>query len=67
MTLFMVAINGILGELGNGVERSFFADDLAIYIITRNQRVANRALQVVTMGSGERTNLLHKQNSKHDI
>ena len=27
-----------LGELGNGVYESPFADDLAIYITTRNQR-----------------------------
>ena len=43
-----MAINGILGELGNGVDGSLFADDLAIYITTRNQRVATRALQGVT-------------------
>ena len=43
--LFLLAINGILGELGNG---SLFADDLAIYITTKNQRVATRALQGVT-------------------
>ena len=43
--LFLVAINGILG---NGVDGSLFADDLAIYITTRNQRVATRALQGVT-------------------
>ena len=37
-TLFLVAINGILGELANGMGGSHFADDLAIYITTRNQR-----------------------------
>ena len=47
VTLFLVAINGILGELGNGVDGSLFADDLAIYITTRNQRVAARAFQEV--------------------
>ena len=31
LTLFLVAINGIL-ELGNGVDGSLFVDDLAIYI-----------------------------------
>ena len=31
--LFLVAINGILRELGNGVDGSLFADDLAIYLI----------------------------------
>ena len=36
VTLFLVAINGILGELGYGMNVSLFADDLAIYISTRN-------------------------------
>ena len=44
VTLFLVAINRILGELGNGVDSSLFADDLAICITTKNQRVARRAL-----------------------
>ena len=48
VTLFLVAINRILGELGNGVDGSLFADDLVIYITTRNQRMAARALQGVT-------------------
>ena len=48
VTLFLVIINGILGELGNGVDGSLFADDLAIYITRRSQRVASRALQGVT-------------------
>ena len=48
VTFFLVAINGILGELGNGVDGSLFADDLAIYIPTRNQRVTARAMQGVT-------------------
>ena len=48
VTLFLVAINGILGELGNGVDGSLFAHDLTIYITTRSQRVAFRALQGVT-------------------
>ena len=30
VTLFLAAINGILGELGNEVDGSLFADDLAI-------------------------------------
>ena len=46
--LFHVAIIGILGELGNGVDESLFADDLAIYITTRSQRVASRTLQGMT-------------------
>ena len=46
--LFLVTINGILGELRNEVDGSLFADDLAIYITTRNQRMAARALQGVT-------------------
>ena len=36
VTLFLVIINGILGELENEVNGSLFADDLAIYITTRN-------------------------------
>ena len=43
--LFLVAINGILEELGNGVDGSLFAYDLAIHIITRNQRMTARTLQ----------------------
>ena len=45
VTLFLVVINGILGELENGVDGSFFADEIAIYITTRNKKVAARALQ----------------------
>ena len=30
VTLFLVAINNILNELGNGVDGSLFADNLAI-------------------------------------
>ena len=41
----MVVINSILG---NGVDGPLFTDDLVIYITTRNQRVAARALQIVT-------------------
>ena len=48
ITFFLVAINGILEELGNGIDGSLFADDLAIYITTRNQRVATRALKGLT-------------------
>ena len=48
VTLFLMAINGILGELENGVDGSLSADDLAIYITTKSQRVASRALQGVT-------------------
>ena len=44
----LVAIKGILGELEIGVDGSLFADDLAISITTRNQRVAYVALQEVT-------------------
>ena len=45
--LFLVTINGILGELRNEVDGSLFADDLAIYITTRNQSVISRALEGV--------------------
>ena len=49
MALFLVvAINGLLGELGNRVNESLTADNLAIYITTRNQKVATRAMQGVT-------------------
>ena len=37
VTLFLVAINGILGELGNKVNESLFAGYLALYIKTTNQ------------------------------
>ena len=42
------AINEILRELGNGVDGSLFAHDLAIYITTRSQRVDSTVLQGVT-------------------
>ena len=48
MTLLLVAINRILGKLGNEMDELLFADNLAIYITTRNQKVAARALQAVT-------------------
>ena len=32
VTLFLVAINGILGKLGNGGDRSHYTNNLAIYI-----------------------------------
>ena len=48
VTLILVATNGILGELGNGVDGSLFADDLEIYITARSPRMASRALQGVT-------------------
>ena len=54
VTFFLVAINGILEELGNGVDGSLFADDLAIYITTRSQRVASREMQGVTNKLGAR-------------
>ena len=43
VTIFLMVINGILWELGNGVDGSLFTDDLAIYIIKRSQRVISRA------------------------
>ena len=43
-----MAINDILRELGNGVNGSLFTNDLAIYIITRHQRVAIIILQTTT-------------------
>ena len=50
VTLFLVTINSILGELENGMDGSFFADDLAIYIKTRNQRVVARAQEGEKVG-----------------
>ena len=47
LTLYLVAINGMLEKFENGVDGSLFADDLAIYIIPRSQRVASRAMQGV--------------------
>ena len=47
VTLFLVAIISILAELGNGIDRSLFADGLSIYITTRNQKAAPRALKEV--------------------
>ena len=47
VTLFLEAINCILGELGNRVDRSLFVDDLAIYI-TKNEMVATNVLQGIT-------------------
>ena len=38
VTLLIMAINGILGELGNGVDGSIFADDLAIYILQQKAK-----------------------------
>ena len=43
-----MAINGTSGVLGNEVDGSLFADDMAINITERNQRVASRAFQGVT-------------------
>ena len=48
VTFFLVAINGILGDLGTGVDGSLVADDMAIYITTRSQRVASRTSQGIT-------------------
>ena len=67
-----MVINGILGELGNGVDGSFFADDLAIYITTRNQRVPTRSLQGMTnkldaWAVMRGLTFSPQQNSKHDI
>ena len=47
-TFSLVAIKGILRELGNGESGSLFVDNQTIYITIRNQRVAARALQGVT-------------------
>ena len=73
VTLFLVAINGVLGELGNGVDGSLFTDNLAIYITTRSQIVAwqlghCKMCQTSWMhGQQKGSNHLPQQNSKHDI
>ena len=36
LILFLMTSNGILGKLGNGVDRPLFTDDPTIYITTRN-------------------------------
>ena len=71
-TRFLVAINGILGELGNGVDGLLFSDDLAINITTKTHGVASRALQRVTkqvgcLGSRKGFDLLPQKNSKQCI
>ena len=48
VTLFLVVINIMLGELGNGVDEPLVVDDLVIYITARYRRVAARALHGVT-------------------
>ena len=48
ITLILMGISSTFGELGNEVDRSLFADDLAIYFTRRNQKVAARTLQGVT-------------------
>ena len=41
VTLFLVAVNGIQGQLENGVDRSLFADNLAIYITKKKLKYDN--------------------------
>ena len=65
--IFLMAIKGILGKMGNGVDRSLFADYLAIYITTRRQSPAGSDQQARCMGSGERLDIFLQQNSKYDI
>ena len=62
----MVAINGTMGELGNGLDGLLFAENLVIYITTRIQIMATKAQQGVTIDV-ERTRLFLQQNNKHDI
>ena len=50
VTLFLVVINHLLGEFGNGVNGSLFADDLTIYI-KQETRVALSDQQAECMGS----------------
>ena len=61
---------GYTGEFGNKVDGLHFADDLAIYTTTRNQRVAARAVsdqQAGYIGSGERLDIFPQHNSMHGI
>ena len=74
MTLFLMAINDILGELRNGVDESLFADNLVLYTVYHSKKpkddsysTAMSYQQVRYLGIRERTNPLYKQNSKHDI
>ena len=60
VTLFLVAINSILGELGNEMDGSLFADVIAVYNTTINQ-------QAGCMGSGEGLVILSQQNNKHGV
>ena len=71
VTLFLVEINSILGELGNWVGGSLFVDNLAIYINKKsesgNQSSAGSDQQAGCMGSVEGLDIFTEQNSKHDI
>ena len=66
-----MAINGILGELGNGVDGSLFAEDLVIHIITKKREwlleYCKSDQQVGSMSSREGSELLPQQNSNHEI
>ena len=66
-THFLVAINGIFRELGNEVDGSLFADDLAIHITIRNQSPAGSDQQAGCMGSREGLNIFPPQNNKDEI
>ena len=39
--IFLVVINSILEEMGNEVDRSFFADDITIYILQQESKGRN--------------------------
>ena len=58
----ILAINDILEDIENRVNGSLFADDLAIYITTRNQSIAGSDQQVECMGSTDGSDLSPQQN-----
>ena len=63
VTLFLVAINGIVGELGNKVDALLFANDLAIYSTLKKKpeigiySIARSDQQFGCMGSREVSDL----------
>ena len=66
VTIFLVAINGMLEELGNEMGGSLFADDLAIYITIRSQRVPSKALQGVTFSPRKTVSMAFRNRRKRN-
>ena len=61
-----MAINGILEELGNGVDGSLFADDQAIYISTRSQSPTGIDQEAVYIGNREGLNIFSHQEDENE-